>query len=1589
MAALTVWTREELRAREEVFQALVAKALRLSARGLVAQVDGLLTAAAAPSPLGIEPEPEARSAAFTLALGELGTVQATWSARVDGELWPYLTQTFTDAAADTAKLALDVTGRSGPAPTQSLIAQVLAFLRTKLLALGGWLEQKLSTQLRTGYDAGDGARQLAARVKAAAADALPVAANGAADALGWAATLGELTQLQAAGFTDQEVEKEWLASHDARVRPAHADADGQRVGLFQSFDVGGEQLFAPRDPTGRSDNVLGCRCGLGYVFSDVSDESDAAVAADDTVGNNDPVTAAADPDWDDSEHPRAPKGTGIGGQFIKKGTTVSPTGTTAYGKAAAKKVAKSTAAQVKAQVEAAKIPVGAPLHVNTNVIYKTKYDDGAVVAVNPANATRLRWDAGQKKFLHQTRQPAGHWQTTAAYGKGDAYKKFSKEDGWHAPHTSTSAPAPKLSAPVSPSVPPPSVVPDGGVPPLTQLSPKAVVAWLDDLPQEDYDELTPFDKAYIDSVVVTQSAFDGGATQKIVDKLKAGEGGAWTPPPSTPVPTSTPTLPTVAAVPLKINTAVVYKTKYEHGAVVVERPDGPGGLPERLIWDADKKKFTLERRLSTGDWAKVKDYNKGQTYKTFSDDEGWFAPGAIAAVPVSPTPVPPVTPAATTSHKKTVPDFSKMSPSQVDTWFDALTKAEFDALSAEDKIYISDHAYGEALFDHTFPQDKLTALIEGKTSPSSAATYGSHEPTDLRWEDGGPKIDGSFSLAVKYPKIPLENPKKASSDDFYVAGYTTFGEGNEVKLYDVNQVYVKSLHSDDLPEMKQLITDEVNAGGGKIVASDDDDDDDDDDVSTPTSPAPTSPPPPLPPSTKYTPGVIPKQKDQLSGYVHQELIPAGDIGKPDTTYTGEYPAVDQVTMSVMQTGMLSNAGKKWTPQEIQAVQRYTTSVGYQTTNAVLRNDQTRMNMFSIAQLQDGVKNAQALQSAMTPTVVTGLKVFRGTGAQAFGAPGNSMSLADLKKLEGKVISDPGFVSTTILDQKSTGFDYTKKPIRMEIEVPPGTPGLYVSSATPGYASENEFILAAGTSFEIMEVRAATPAEKAAHSDALEHIVRVRVVASKASAGAPTAVASPPPVAAPTSSVASKLVTSVPGKIAPVPAGVGNFGATGLPIALNTGVIYKTKYADGAVVAVRVWSDSQAERLVWLNSKFVLQSWNPAATGVNGWVMQSQHTKKDAYATFSKDTGWKMPKFGTTTSTPTDPPSLAPSSAPAPKATPKATPTAAKIAFDVATLQKMHGDLPPEVTDLHKKDFYQHFKNNPKLGTITLGSTPDLVLKSVLDTVKLADDPYDIKLNALQVIKLIDEAGTPPGKTNQQLYEKKLIAWLGTADGAHDAAMIISGGAVKTPGLTELLEAIPKPAALGTPHGNDVSFEELTPSSAATMQQQMHPNTSLTSDARDSLVAYTGSFYNVVNTLLRKGLASFTYGNIPMTLERARLIQESMRPLPRDIVTFRGTTAEQFGLSSLANLDTIKGLIGKTVIDDGFVSSSIDKNNAFSGTIKLTIEAPAGTPARYVGTISTHGHEKELIYAAGTRFKVIAVTQGPYGGTINVRVRVVP
>lgn len=55
-------------------------------------------------------------------------------------------------------------------------------------------------------------------------------------------------------------QKQWLATNDDRTRDAHWSVNGQTVGIDAQFDVGGEKLDYPGDPSGSPENTINCRC---------------------------------------------------------------------------------------------------------------------------------------------------------------------------------------------------------------------------------------------------------------------------------------------------------------------------------------------------------------------------------------------------------------------------------------------------------------------------------------------------------------------------------------------------------------------------------------------------------------------------------------------------------------------------------------------------------------------------------------------------------------------------------------------------------------------------------------------------------------------------------------------------------------------------------------------------------------------------------------------------------------------------------------------------------------------------------------------------------------------------------------------------------------------------------------------------------------------------------------------------------------------------------------------------------------------------------------------------------------------------------
>ncbi len=71
--------------------------------------------------------------------------------------------------------------------------------------------------------------------------------------------------------------KTWVTAGDEKVRPEHADADGQTVPADGMFNIGGEDCDYPADPVLSDANAANCRCVCTY--SDSLEEAKSLLAA--------------------------------------------------------------------------------------------------------------------------------------------------------------------------------------------------------------------------------------------------------------------------------------------------------------------------------------------------------------------------------------------------------------------------------------------------------------------------------------------------------------------------------------------------------------------------------------------------------------------------------------------------------------------------------------------------------------------------------------------------------------------------------------------------------------------------------------------------------------------------------------------------------------------------------------------------------------------------------------------------------------------------------------------------------------------------------------------------------------------------------------------------------------------------------------------------------------------------------------------------------------------------------------------------------------------------------------------------------------
>jgi SPP1 gp7 family putative phage head morphogenesis protein len=77
-----------------------------------------------------------------------------------------------------------------------------------------------------------------------------------------AANYGAVQSGAVSGFVMQ---KRWISALDGRTRDPHAAANGQRANEKEPFNVGGERMMYPGDPSASAGNVINCRCTIAVI----------------------------------------------------------------------------------------------------------------------------------------------------------------------------------------------------------------------------------------------------------------------------------------------------------------------------------------------------------------------------------------------------------------------------------------------------------------------------------------------------------------------------------------------------------------------------------------------------------------------------------------------------------------------------------------------------------------------------------------------------------------------------------------------------------------------------------------------------------------------------------------------------------------------------------------------------------------------------------------------------------------------------------------------------------------------------------------------------------------------------------------------------------------------------------------------------------------------------------------------------------------------------------------------------------------------------------------------------------------------------
>jgi len=1531
------WTEKALMAHEDVFEALTAKAVKqtfkavrtllLSGSPLVAAADEIPPAVQTPAP----PPQTAPPVSFT-ALEN--AVMATWSGYVDSELFPFLTSTFVDSAGRVATGVLEATGRRVEKLTNPYAAEYLQFAHNRMVGIGQALWEKLRGELVEGFQAGEGIREIAARLQQVAALSTPRALATARTEVIGAANGGSYTQMLAAGFDASEVTKVWLATEDTRTRISHRHADNQGVELTGEFQLdiykgdvktGEEGLEFPGDPTGTPGNVINCRCSLAFDFSENENEND-----------EEPVTAAG---FVEKQHPRDNDG-----KFKKKGAP----DTFEKIKFLVDKIDSLTPAQTVLFLK----QIDNESWSKLSKAEKAKVDDKVASISHPE--TKLQ----ANKVLDALDSGEAQGGLTGKVNVKTAVENLVKK-----------APAPAAARP------------QGGKDTKTgkALAPgkpvKLRVQLLYNTTFED-GAVMAVHKDSGERIVwdgknnkIKRQKLNASGKYETTDTKTRGDAykawkdeDGWTVPESTPAPSATPTSTTGGGVgkPTTIKVQLVYQTPFNDGDTVAVNP----GTGQRITWDAGKKRMVVHEADGSS-----KEYTRGALYKEFKDSTGWHLPGEKTATPAP-------KPAAPKSESEKIVDAAKAHTGANPKKLSEGDGYEVWTVFGGEQIQVAkeDGSDSIELDIDTLTDEKLNDAIAKMTAVSAPVAPKTHGLSKAKISD------------ILNDAVFEENANQVfENDDFEVAASKSYVIINNKKTNADAQLVKSGLTVDKFSKAVNIVL-----GGDSIKETTK--------PSAPSpavAPPPVFIPAtktfgslPDPDTLKFT--------GQVVGTHHAKIYiaPNGDkyLFKANPSGFRAAAEVDLATAKLHDafgfitpdTGITTVDGVKGSLQklfpDVTSTNPKTFNVKNLTPAEVI--DIQKEHIFDWLVANHDAHSDNLLKEKGNPGLIG---IDKGQAFKWFGQDKLSTSFnpnehpqaanvlfeAYAKGAPGVEIKDLGYWEiSALLDAIDSMPNKEYKEIlrpMAEAMAKDGKLGLQ----GPAHLGLKKAPFPPNDVEAFLD--AAVDRKNALKAQFTKFYADIQAQHDQA-VGAGISPITPPAATA-------KAIPSLPSP---------GQKAISLGASVLTGK-KSTEYKHGQIIAT---NPSQDARLIWNASAKKYQIQTQTSPGV--WATAISYNKSAALKDLKDDPGWYTPVPGQEFIDSSFVPSVSGSPVPtvvAPKLK-KAKAPGPLTAQHIADADQRLNQL----TASQKTALFDYFKKGGGSTIYLSSDPETLFKKALATQVEFNKSHNTQLNALAVLRHVDAATASKLGVANGNAYEIKVSDWLKTPKGAKKAAELITDAkltpaektakeaAKKAAAQAKLdvkLKGL-KAASISVPETGAPSSAFVTPSVTKMneLQTKMTASAPWTATSKAALTKYTGSYYAQLNNALR--------GKAPLTdaiLKDADNIQKGMRPIPENVKVYRGVLPIAGVLPG--TLPEYEALLGKTFEEPAFSSTSIKVGGGFGGGVKLEIEVPKGTPAAWVKNISQHSGEEELLLAAGTKFKIIEAVPSPYGSGILVRVRVVP